>query len=394
MAKALRIGLVPASLLGLTLFASIVSAAPPSSKKDDSAKPETPADVARKKLSEKGIKVTHSGLSLLDEKELAHDFAEANALKRKLIAAAKQQQAVEEGIEAMQADMRQLRQMSVVLNTQIANAGGNIVAHNQLAGQINANNSEVKLLEQRQEESKKEIDSVRKVANVARESYVGQVAEIRTLVDRLTERYTALKADADAQSALAEWNEAANTKFEIKPSSYFLNSVKKLEQLEKTVVTERIPLRREGNSLFATVVINSKPPEELVLDTGASSMVLPYKVALECGIKPDESSVQVTAVVADGSKVKSKLVVLDSVRVGKFKAERVECVVLPAEATNAPSLLGMTFLSRFNFSIEGTELVLSKIEGDHHASAKPKKTRTSKTPRKSRKTDNPAEPSE
>jgi hypothetical protein len=97
-------------------------------------------------------------------------------------------------------------------------------------------------------------------------------------------------------------------------------------------------------------------------------------------------AVPVIATVADGSKVNSKQVVLDSVRVGKFKAEHVECVVLPPEAKNAPTLLGMTFLSRFNFSINGTELVLSKIESDHVA-AKPKKTRASKSTRKPRKTD-------
>jgi clan AA aspartic protease (TIGR02281 family) len=232
---------------------------------------------------------------------------------------------------------------------------------------------------------------VRKKANAAREGYVQQVAEIRALVERLSQRYTALKADADAQRALAEWNAAANTKFEIKPSSYFLNSVKKLESLEKTVTSEKIPLRREGNSYFATVVINGKPPQEMIVDTGASSVVLPYSVAIECGVKPEESTATVIATVADGSKVKSKLIQLDSIRVGKFTAEHVECVVLPPGAKNAPTLLGMTYLSRFNFSINGTELVLSKIESEH-STIKPKKTRKSKSTRKPRKTDTGTDP--
>jgi hypothetical protein len=51
----------------------------------------------------------------------------------------------------------------------------------------------------------------------------------------------------------------------------------------------------------------------------------------------------------------------------------------------------MTYLSRFNVSINGTELVLSKIESEHSAT-KPKKTRTSKSTRKSRKTDMGADP--
>jgi aspartyl protease family protein len=323
-------------------------------------------------------------LALVDEKQLGHAFTEANTFKRKLVAAAKELQAAERIIEEMQDDLRQRLRSNVEMHSQLSSLPrSNVVEHNQLVGAVNANSSAINLIMQEQEQSKKEIDVVRKKANVARESYVQQIAEIRALVDRLSERYTALKSDSDAQSALAEWNSAANTSFELKPSTYFLNSVKKLEVLEKTVVSEKIPLRREGNSYYATVVINGKQPEEMIVDTGANSVVLPYKVAVECGAKPDDSAQAVTATVADGSKVKSKLVVLDSVRVGKFTAERVQCVVLPPEAKNAPTLLGMTFLSRFNFSINGTELVLSKIESEH-AAAKPKKARGTKGTRKPR----------
>jgi clan AA aspartic protease (TIGR02281 family) len=389
----LRTGVLSAALVATTLSLSAAWAAPPHSDKDESGKADTPEAAARRKLSEKGLHASHSGISLIDEKELAKALAEANTLKRKLVAAAKEQQAAEQQIEELQADMHQRLESSVAMNSQLANVQNNPVAHNRLVGAVNANNSEIRLIEQAQEQSKKDIDLVRKKTNGARETYVQQIAEIRTLVDRLSERYKALKSDAEAQSALAEYNSAANTNLEIKPSAYFLNSVKKLEQLEKTVISEKIPLRREGNSYYATVVINGKAPEEMIVDTGATSLVLPYKVAVDCGVKPDEATLTVMATIADGSKVKSKLVLLDSVRVGKFTAEHVECAVLPAEAKNAPTLLGMAFLSRFNFSINGTELVLSKIEGEH-AAAKSKKTHASKTKnaRKVRKTEKSSDP--
>jgi len=391
MAGSFRSGVFCAALFNTAVFTGFAWPAPPGSDKNENAKAATPEAAARAKLSEMGLHVSHSGLSLVDEKELAKAFADALALKRKLVIAAKEQQAGEQEIEELQANMRQRLQNSVEMNAQLANGRNSVVEHNQLVGAVNANNGTIKLLEQEQEQAKKEIDGVRKKANAAREGYVQQVAEIRALVERLSQRYAALKADADAQSALAEWNAAANTKFEIKPSSYLLNSAKKLESLEKTVISEKIPLRREGNSYFATVVINGKPPQEMIVDTGASSVVLPYSVAIECGVKPEESTATVIATVADGSKVKSKLIQLDSIRVGKFIAEHVECVVLPPGAKNAPTLLGMTYLSRFNFSINGTELVLSKIESEHSAT-KPKKTRTSKSTRKTRKTDPSADP--
>ncbi|HEV3299866.1 MAG TPA: TIGR02281 family clan AA aspartic protease [Planctomycetaceae bacterium] len=347
---------------------------------------------ARAKLSEKGVLVSHSGLLLSDEKELAKAFADANALKRKLLAAAKEQQAAVQQVEELQAKLRQLHQASLELNSQLADIGSDVARRNQLTGALNANIGEITILEQTQEQARKDVDGVRKKSDAARDGYVQQVAELRSLIDRLSERYAALKSDVDVHRALAEWNTAANTSFEIKPSSYFLNSVKKLESLEKTVAMERIPLRRKGNSYFASVVINGKAPQEMIVDTGASSVVLPYDVAIECGVKPDESTATVISTVADGSKVKSKLVLLDSVRIGKFTAEHVECVVLPPGEKNAAALLGMTYLSRFDFSINGTELVLSKIEGDH-TPVKSKKP-ASKTPRRARKATNPVEPAE
>jgi clan AA aspartic protease (TIGR02281 family) len=393
MAASFRTGLFCAALIGAAFVARLGSAGPPGEHKDDSAQPKTPEAAARIKLSEKGIKVGHSGLSLIDEKELAKAFAEANTLRRKLLAASKEQQAADQQIEQLQDNLRELRQVGIAINSQLGSTGANLAARNQLIGENNANVNQINLLEQRKEESKTEMDVLRRRTNGAKETYVQQVAEIRTIVDRLSERYTALKSDAGAQAALADWNAAANTKFEIKPSSYFLNSVKKLEQLEKTVTSKKIPLRREGNSYYATVVINGKPPIAMVVDTGASCVVLPYKLALDCGAKPDESSATAIASIADGSRVKSKVVWLDSVKVGSFPAGHVECMVLPAEATNAHALLGMTFLSRFHFSISGNELIISRIEDDH-APAKPKKTRASKLPRKAKKSTNPAESSE
>ncbi|HET6324670.1 MAG TPA: retropepsin-like aspartic protease [Planctomycetaceae bacterium] len=392
MAGLLRAGVFSAACFSTVLITGFGWVALTSADQGDSGKAASPEAAARAKLSEKGVHVSHSGLSLVDEKALGHAFNEVNIFKRKLAAASKELQAAQRSIDEMQDNLRQRLRGDVELHSQLATVPrNNIIEHNQLVAAANANASTINLIRQEQEQSKKEIDVVRKKANVARESYVQQIAEIRALVDRLSEKYASLKSDADVRSDLAEWNSAANTSFELKPSSYFLNSVKKLEVLEKSIVSEKIALRREGNSYYATVVINGKQPEEMIVDTGANSVVLPYKVALECGAKPDESSQSVTATVADGSKVKSKLVLLDSVRVGKFMAERVECIVLPPEAKNAPMLLGMTFLSRFNFSINGTDLVLSKIDGDH-ASAKPKKTRASKSTRKSRKSDDSTEP--
>lgn len=338
---------------------------------------------AKVTLTSKGIRVTHSGLSLTDELELAKEFREAAVLKRKLLSAVREFNATQRGVDELNENLHERMQANVAINGQLANSGqANFVQRNQLVGAANANASAINLLIQEQELSKKEVDRTRAAANSAREKYVQQILEIRAAVDRVSSKYAELEKDKDAQSALQEWNAAANTSFEIKPSRVFQADLKRCADLEKLVISEKIPLRREGNSYYASVVVNGEHAVEMVVDTGASSLVLPYKTALDSGVKIDDSAMAVEMKVASGAKFKSKLVTLDSVRVGKFTAEKVECVVLPSEATNAPVLLGMTFLGRFNFSINGTELVLSKIDAERSTSVRSKKSHASKTAKK------------
>jgi aspartyl protease family protein len=336
---------------------------------------------AKSKLAAKGIRVTHSGLSLTQETELSKQFHELATLKRKLQSAVREFNETQRQVDELAESLHQRMRDNVAINGQLA-ASGNFIQRNQLVGAANATAGEINLLNQEQEQSKKELDRARAAANSVREKYVQQIAKIRAEADGIAAKYAELEKDEDAQSALKEWNAAAKASLEIKPSRLFQAGLKRIGDLEKSVVSEKIPLRREGNSFYATVVLNGSHVVDMVLDTGASSLVLPYKTAMECGVKLDASAMPVQMTVASGQKFRSKLVTLDSVKVGQFAAEKVECVVLPPEATNAPLLLGMTFLGRFNFSINGAELVLSKIEGEHSAAERSKSSRSGKAAKK------------
>src|ERR1700677_4644106 len=158
MAGSIRTGLFSAMLVGTTLFAQTARSAPPEGKNGEDAQAASAEAAARSKLSEKGIHVSHSGLSLVDEKQLAHAFNEANTLKRKLVTTAKELQAGERDIELIQADVRQRLQNSVEINSTLANVRNNPVDYNRLVGEVNANNSQIKLLEQTQQQTKKDID--------------------------------------------------------------------------------------------------------------------------------------------------------------------------------------------------------------------------------------------
>ena len=208
------------------------------------------------------------------------------------------------------------------------------------------------------------MDRTRAAANSAREKYVQQILKTRARrTNRIGRIRRAFQEDEEAKSRSSRSGTPPleHVRSRSSPHAPFQAELKQLAGLEKTVISEKIPLRREGNSYYASVVVNADHVVDMVVDTGASSLVLPYKTAMECGVKIDASAMAVQMIVASGAKFKSKLVTLDSVRASENAPRRkVECVVLPPEATNAPILLGMTFLGRFNFSINGTELVLSR----------------------------------
>lgn len=82
------------------------------------------------------------------------------------------------------------------------------------------------------------------------------------------------------------------------------------------------------------------------------------------GIEPNSQDEKVVVSLADGSQVPGTRKVLESVRVGKFTVENVECIILDPIAVRAPALLGMSFLGHFKFELDAQkgELMMVKVE--------------------------------
>jgi hypothetical protein len=58
------------------------------------------------------------------------------------------------------------------------------------------------------------------------------------------------------------------------------------------------------------------------------------------------------------------MIKLDSVRVGKFTVQDVECCVLGPDARDAPPLLGMSFLGQFKFEVDANQAELKLLKVD------------------------------
>ncbi len=112
-----------------------------------------------------------------------------------------------------------------------------------------------------------------------------------------------------------------------------------------------VPLIDLGNGNFGLdVVLNGRVKLQLLLDTGASAVVLHPSTASRLGIPSLKTQPQVLVSTAGGQEM-NPIAVLDSVQVGEAVVPDVEVMFnthMPADS----GLLGMTFLNEFRFEID------------------------------------------
>ena len=114
--------------------------------------------------------------------------------------------------------------------------------------------------------------------------------------------------------------------------------------------------RRLDGHFTATVDVNGKPIS-MIVDTGASSIVLTPEDAKKAGIAPDTLTYRVPVLTANGRTIAAR-VRLDDVSIGPLNRTKVEALVAQPGALTQ-SLLGMSFLSRLrSYEFSGDFLTL------------------------------------
>jgi clan AA aspartic protease (TIGR02281 family) len=353
---------------------------------------------AKTTLSGKGIRVSRSGFTVLGETEFPKSVTAAYALKRKLGAAASEEQSAGVGEEEANAQIAELKQQNVVLNerlTELNKVGFAFrgQAIQQIRDQIAANDREIAQLQQTQKQSTRSSDDLHKDETSARQAYMKQVSEARTLADRLIAEYSELNQDKDVAAAIKEWDDAAHASHKLAPSHSFDSALRRLEALELKIASGKVPLREKEQSYYATVTINDVKPCEMLVDAKVATLRLPHQAAIDAGIHVDAAHETTTVVLADGSKVEAKRVQLKSVRVGSFAVKNVSCDILPASNTTAQATLGLSFLSHFKYEIKAATSELSLARANA-ASRHKKKSTTKHTLKKSSTTTPSDEPTE
>jgi aspartyl protease family protein len=128
-----------------------------------------------------------------------------------------------------------------------------------------------------------------------------------------------------------------------------------VEQSAGGLTEVRIRKRLNGH-FFAAVEVNGKEIS-MIVDTGASSIVLRPEDARKAGIDPDTLTYRIPVMTANGRTVAARIW-LDTVAIGPLDRTKVEALVARPGALTQ-SLLGMSFLSRLrSYEFSGDFLTL------------------------------------
>jgi clan AA aspartic protease (TIGR02281 family) len=142
----------------------------------------------------------------------------------------------------------------------------------------------------------------------------------------------------------------------------------KEERLKKELGPKQVDIQQQSGHVIVDAVINKKVNASLVLDTGASYVVLSNSIAKK--IDPDidrKEGKNIEMTFADGRKTNAKFMLLESLSTQGVEAEKVAAAILPEDASSAnfkDGLLGMSFLKNFTFKVDqkNNKLVLEKLQ--------------------------------
>lgn len=366
-------------LAGLGLFIAITpldeppvkgesSDADKSSSRDSTDNDTTP-DETPLKLK---LKISGNNAVLVAERELSKGITEAASLKRKAKQAAKPVQAIQQEISNLENRMSQAEQQLVLLNAQLANVQ-DVATNNRLVGAIDTIEGQMRLARRDVEGLKEAGTRARTNLNNSREAYVEHILGMRRTADQMREAYESGTKTPEIEQQLKALIADSGKELKFEPSSGFESACRKLDEFEKAIHTEKVSLRRDNNTFYASVVVNGRHTAEMVVDSGASLISLPYELAVTMGLEPKAGDKQILITMADGRAITGHLKTIDSVRVGTFTVENVECAVLGREAVNAEPLLGMTFLGEFQFRLDAAESTLGMTEIEDDAAGSRKK---------------------
>ncbi|MDI6758898.1 MAG: retropepsin-like aspartic protease [Candidatus Omnitrophota bacterium] len=200
----------------------------------------------------------------------------------------------------------------------------------------------------------------RNIEGIVKENQKGQV-EVEISIGIV--KFNKNEVEKIEKGSLAE-EKALRQKWERQKQAAEARRLKVEEEAQKK--PKKVEFKTESGDIIADCLLNNKVKARLLLDTGASSILLRKSVAQQLfkdgfmSLVPDSKSQ-----LADGRVVNAKRLLIDKIKVQDVEASNVDAHVLIDEMGTKEmydGLLGMSFLKRFKFTIDQKErkLILEK----------------------------------
>lgn len=141
------------------------------------------------------------------------------------------------------------------------------------------------------------------------------------------------------------------------PSAYSANTKTDDKQRTSSSSPGHLRLKADSRGHFLTRARVNGRPVRVLVDTGASSVVLSYEDARKIGLNPRPSEFTIRVQTANGEG-RAARVKLRSVEMGSIRENNIDAMIAPKGTLNV-SLLGMTFLKKLKrFELSGNRLIL------------------------------------
>jgi len=177
-----------------------------------------------------------------------------------------------------------------------------------------------------------------------------------------------VKFEKDQIEKISFYTLEEKQRFRQKCAEQRMESQRKIQGQKQQEVSrpKHIEFSQEQAGMVLEVVLNRRINVSLILDTGASLVMLRKHVAQELGIDLEKVKEEIKLKLADGREVQGKLIFLENVRIGTAEADKIEAAVLLEEIGDigeTDGLLGMSFLKKFNFKVDyqNKRLILERL---------------------------------
>jgi clan AA aspartic protease (TIGR02281 family) len=117
----------------------------------------------------------------------------------------------------------------------------------------------------------------------------------------------------------------------------------------------RIPFTRNGTLMLVQVLLNDRVEAPFLIDTGASGISIPDRVARQLGLRIDADTPRLQVQTASGV-VAEPVIQLESVQVGPARVERLAALV---NSSMEIGLLGGSFFNNFVYQVDAAAGVIT-----------------------------------